>query len=458
MGRRRRTREDASSWTCLNRIVERADHEQTSPALNANVNVTQPETQRTWQDAARRSVPIFDGKVHDGTAAPPPANPTTTSTRAATTSTRATTTLVTSTTRAAPPPATTTAAAPPTTGGAYVKTNGLLFNIDGVSKYFPGTNCYWCSVGGLSNADTDLVFNNLKANGLKILRVWGFNDVNSIPGSNTVWFQNHAASGSTINTGANGLQRLDYVVQAAERTGVKLIINFVNNWDDYGGIKAYTNAYGGTHQTWYTNTAAQAQYRRFVQAVVSRYTTSKAIFAWELANEPRCNGCNTDVIFNWAKSASEYVKSLDPNHLVTLGDEGLGIAGDSSYPYQFGEGTDFAKNLAINTLDFGTFHLYPGSWGVSYDWGNKWIKDHAAACVAAGKPCFFEEYGAPNNHCAIERPWQLTSVATPGMAADAFWQLGDTLSYGKSHDDGNTIYTNTDDWTCLVTNHVAALG
>ncbi|EGY17482.1 mannan endo-1,4-beta-mannosidase [Verticillium dahliae VdLs.17] len=326
-----------------------------------------------------------------GTAAPPPANPTTTSTRAATTSTRAattstraTTTLVTSTTRAAPPPATTTAAAPPTTGGAYVKTNGLLFNIDSVSKYFPGTNCYWCSVGGLSNADTDLVFNNLKANGLKILRVWGFNDVNSIPGSNT--------------------------------------------------------------------------YRRFVQAVVSRYTTSKAIFAWELANEPRCNGCSTDVIFDWAKSASEYVKSLDPNHLVTLGDEGLGIAGDSSYPYQFGEGTDFAKNLAIKTLDFGTFHLYPGSWGVSYDWGNKWIKDHAAACVAAGKPCFFEEYGAPNNHCAIERPWQLTSVATPGMAADAFWQLGDTLSYGKSHDDGNTIYTNTDDWTCLVTNHVAALG
>ncbi|CRK18277.1 hypothetical protein BN1708_012313 [Verticillium longisporum] len=393
-----------------------------------------------------------------GTAAPPPANPTTTSTRTATTSTRATTSLVTSTTRAAPPPATTTAAAPPTTGGAYVKTNGLLFNIDGMSKYFPGTNCYWCSVGGLSNADTDLVFNNLKANGLKILRVWGFNDVNSIPGSNTVWFQNHAASGSTINTGANGLQRLDYVVQAAERTGVKLIINFVNNWDDYGGIKAYTNAYGGTHQTWYTNTAAQAQYRRFVQAVVSRYTTSKAIFAWELANEPRCNGCSTDVIFDWAKSASEYVKSLDPNHLVTLGDEGLGIAGDSSYPYQFGEGTDFAKNLAIKTLDFGTLHLYPGSWGVSYDWGNKWIKDHAAACVAAGKPCFFEEYGAPNNHCAIERPWQLTSVATPGMAADAFWQLGDTLSYGKSHDDGNTIYTNTDDWTCLVTNHVAALG
>ncbi|RNJ57386.1 hypothetical protein D7B24_006149 [Verticillium nonalfalfae] len=66
MGRRRRTREDASSWTCLNRIVERADREQTSPPPNTDVNVIKPEIQKTSQDAARRSVPIFDGKVHDG--------------------------------------------------------------------------------------------------------------------------------------------------------------------------------------------------------------------------------------------------------------------------------------------------------------------------------------------------------------------------------------------------------
>lgn len=44
------------------------------------------------------------------------------------------------------------------------------------------------------------------------------------------------------------------------------------------------------------------------------------------------------------------------------------------------------------------------------------------------------------------------------MAADAFWQLGDTISTGKTHDDTNTIYYGTDEWTCLVTNHVAAIG
>lgn len=82
---------------------------------------------------------------------------------------------------------------------------------------------------------------HLQTSGHKILRVWGFNDVNNTPGSGTVWYQSLSGSTPTINTGANGLQRLDYVVKSAEAHGIKLIINFVNNWDDYGGIKAYTN-------------------------------------------------------------------------------------------------------------------------------------------------------------------------------------------------------------------------
>ena len=269
-----------------------------------------------------------------------------------TTTTRPATTTTTTSTR----PPTSTSNPPPS---SYVTTSGTRFRFDGVTKYFAGTNCYWCSVGGISDADVDLTMNHIQQSGLKILRVWGFNDVTSIPSGNQIWFQNLAASGSTINTGATGLQRLDYVVQAAEKRGIKLIIPFVNNWDDYGGYAAYVRAFGGSKTSWYTNTAAQAQYRRFIQAVVSRYKTSTAILAWELANEPRCAGCSTDIIYNWARDTSAYVKSLDSNHLVTLGDEGFGLAGDGSYPYQFGEGLDFVKNLGISTLDFGTFHMYP---------------------------------------------------------------------------------------------------
>lgn len=238
--------------------------------------------------------------------------------------------------------------------------NGTRFTIDGQTAYFAGSNSYW--IGFLTNNnDVDTVLDHISQSGLKILRIWGFNDVKSKPSSGTVWFQMLSSSGSQINTGSDGLQRLDYVVQSAEKKGVKLIINFVNFWDDYGGMSAYVSAFGGSKQTWYTNTQAQAQYRKYIQTVVSRYASSTAIFAWELANEPRCNGCSTDVIYKWATDTSAYIRSLDKQHMITLGDEGFGVPGGSSYPYGTSEGVDFVKNLGVKDLDFGVFHMYPSS-------------------------------------------------------------------------------------------------
>lgn len=208
-------------------------------------------------------------------------------------SSAATTSAVTSKTTSAVATKTSTATGSAGTG-TFATTDGLLFNIDGESKYFAGTNCYWC--GFLTeDEDVDSVFSHMADAGFKIIRVWGFNDVNTIPSSGTVYYQYLSANGSTINTGADGLERLDVVVAAAEKYGLKLIINFVNNWTDYGGMAAYVAAFGGSVTSWYTDSASQAQYQAYIKAVVSRYTTSTAIFAWELANEPRCSGCDTYV-------------------------------------------------------------------------------------------------------------------------------------------------------------------
>jgi mannan endo-1,4-beta-mannosidase len=96
-----------------------------------------------------------------------------------------------------------------------------------------------------------------------------------------------------INTGPNGLQCLGYVVQSAEAHGLKLI-NFVNNWSDCCGILAY-NAYFDTNTTtWYTDPRVQAQYQKYVETVC-RYRNSSAVFAWELANKPRCHGCGPSI-------------------------------------------------------------------------------------------------------------------------------------------------------------------
>ncbi|GAQ47052.1 hypothetical protein AtubIFM56815_003877 [Aspergillus tubingensis] len=357
--------------------------------------------------------------------------------------------------KASPAPSTSSSSA----STSFASTSGLQFTIDGETGYFAGTNSYW--IGFLTDdSDVDLVMSHLKSSGLKILRVWGFNDVTTQPSSGTVWYQLHQDGKSTINTGADGLQRLDYVVSSAEQHGIKLIINFVNYWTDYGGMSAYVSAYGGSDETdFYTSDTMQSAYQTYIKTVVERYSNSSAVFAWELANEPRCPSCDTTVLYDWIEKTSKFIKGLDADHMVCIGDEGFGLNTDSdgSYPYQFAEGLNFTMNLGIDTIDFATLHLYPDSWGTSDDWGNGWISAHGAACKAAGKPCLLEEYGVTSNHCSVESPWQQTALNTTGVSADLFWQYGDDLSTGESPDDGNTIYYGTSDYECLVTDHVAAI-
>lgn len=319
-----------------------------------------------------------------------------------------------------------------------------------------GTNSYW--IGFLTdNADVDLCMSDIAATGLKVLRVWGFNDVTSTPSTGTVWFQSFVSGSSpVINTGIYGLQRLDYVVQSAEAHGISLIINFVNNWTDYGGMQAYCTYYGIALTDWYTSAAAQAQYQTYIAAVVSRYKTSTAIFAWELANEPRCTGCDTSVITTWATTTSAYIKSLDPNHMVTMGDEGFGLntLSDGSYPFTTGPGVNWTNNLAIPSIDFGTYHLYPSSWGEADTWGTLWVQAHAEAANAIGKPVIMEEYGSTTH--TDEIPWQ-TEVLDTETAGDMYWQYGDTLSTGETSNDGYTIYYGTAEYTEIVTDHAAAM-
>jgi mannan endo-1,4-beta-mannosidase len=61
--------------------------------------------------------------------------------------------------------------------------------------------------------------------------------------------------------------------------------------------------------------------------------------------------------------------------------------------YKGTDGVDHEAFLAMKSVDFGTFHLYPDNWGVGTKWGNQWIVDHIEAAQKAGKPTVLEEYG-----------------------------------------------------------------
>ncbi|CAK7211356.1 hypothetical protein SBRCBS47491_001096 [Sporothrix bragantina] len=334
----------------------------------------------------------------------------------------------------------------------FAKPAGQLFDINGTVSYFAGTNAWW--LGHLTkNEDVDKAMQQIADTKYKIVRVWGFGDINAgvRPAADTadplrVWFQQHPAPNATGTAQAalinyspeNGLPRLDYVVSTAERLGLKLVLPFINNWSDLGGMATYATAYGNHSDpfatfNFYASERAQRVYRDYIRILVERYRSSPAIFSWQLCNEPRCEGCDSSVIYNWAANTSAYIKQLDPHHMVSLGDEGWFGAeagyreadGSSSLAYESHGGVDFWGNLNISTLDYGTFHLYPSTWGYSFGWGNQWITQHADAGRRAGKPVILEEYGSPqrDDHSVVLLPWQQTVLNT-SIAADQVWQFG----------------------------------
>ncbi|KAE8406735.1 hypothetical protein BDV37DRAFT_269762 [Aspergillus pseudonomiae] len=127
----------------------------------------------------------------------------------------------------------------------------------GKTGYFAGSNSYWIGFQK-NNDDVDLVFSHLQKYGLKILRP------------------------------IDGLKH-----------GIKLIINFVNFWDDYNDINTYIKTF---------------VYRAYIKVVISRYSDSTAIFGYR------------------------------------------------SYLYQYSKESNFIKNLAIPIINFRIFHLYPSSY------------------------------------------------------------------------------------------------
>ena len=237
----------------------------------------------------------------------------------------------------------------------------LQFKIDGVTQYYTGINAWWLSAIA-DPKKVDQYMSNFQQAGLKIVRVWGFYDMGDSKGPDGTWFQD--LSKGQINTdGSDGLKRLGQVFDSAEKYGIKVIVPFVNNWKDLGGIPAYMKAYGGDQKAWFDpNSKAQKQYQKYVAAVVSKFKARTCIFAWELSNEIECPACDDGtIVYNWAKTTAHNIKQIDSKHMVAIGDEGFapsacpqGVSSDMCWPYDAkSKGTSFTMNLAIPDIDFG---------------------------------------------------------------------------------------------------------
>lgn len=310
------------------------------------------------------------------------------------------------------------------------ETPSAVFLQGGKPFCFAGSNNYYLTFK--DRAMVDDVFTQAKAMGLKVLRTWAFVDRGSIDDSvpstdrneyepygtkQGVYFQywDTATKSVAYNEGSakdDGLGRLDYVLAKAKENDIKMVLVLTNNWKEFGGMDQYLKWFDlHYHHEFYTDARPRQAYKNYAAHLINRvntitkvaYKDDPSIFAWELANEPRCRNfgqydriqdCKADTITSWVKEMSSHIKSLDPNHMVSVGDEGFfNRPGQSAEQYNGKDGADHEAFLGLASIDFGTFHLYPDNWSTGNKWGNKWIIDHIEAAQKARKPTVLEEYG-----------------------------------------------------------------
>lgn len=244
---------------------------------------------------------------------------------------------------------------PITAASPFVTRQGTLLMLNGQPYYSGGANhhyLHYAPAVEVTNAlDAAMAMN------LRVIRIWGFIDVGSLDGATYmdgvakrciwqkwgttayngdtkgVYFQywDTATNQPAYNDGPNGLQRLDYAVAQAGQRGLKVIIALVNNWVHYGGIDQYAAWYGVGHNDFYTDYRCKQAYKNWAAHLINRvntvtgvtYRDDPTIFSWELTNEAHADGAPPSVVVNWATEMSAYIKQLDPNHLVGMGDEGF---------------------------------------------------------------------------------------------------------------------------------------
>jgi YVTN family beta-propeller protein len=213
-------------------------------------------------------------------------------------------------------------------------------------------------------------------------------------GSNTMraWFFQNLATAN----GARDWTAFDRTLATARAHGYKVIATLGNQWADCD------QGYGYKNTSWYQSgymqpdPAGTVSYRDWVQEVVSRYKNDPTILAWQLLNEPEVlpyNGADCSAVpestaesllYSFANDVSGLIKSIDPNHLVSLGTIGSGQCG-AQY-------TDYKQVMSIPTLDLCEFHDYTPSQPIPGDQYNG-LQFRIDECNELNKPLLVGELG-----------------------------------------------------------------
>ncbi len=316
--------------------------------------------------------------------------------------------------------------------------------------FFSGANCYYCWYGNWDCESYDQnqgcsreVLDDAVGMNLTVVRVWGFSDGPNYWGS----LQPEPAEYSE-----SGFERYDRLIEEAGNRGLRLVIPLVNNWNDFGGMCQYVEWCNETvtscqpdspeHEQFYSSECARGLYKGYVEHFLSRvnqrtgvaYKDDPTIMAWELANEPRSSDLTGDTLDGWIEEMSQYIRSMDSNHLVTVGLEGFG----------YEKGTDFIRNHDHGGIDYVSFHLLVNDWGLTAEGANEWVERRWMEGMSLGRPIVLSEIGKHDPKTGLYSG-VYAIVENRSMAGDIFWMLKDQAypdfdSYGIDYpEDENVI-------------------
>ena len=315
----------------------------------------------------------------------------------------------------------------------FIRRDNMRFLARGSHHHFVGTNMWYAAYLGAqapygNRRRLTRELDRLAALGLTNVRILGSSELSPLKNSVTPAFRTR--SGDYNETLLRGL---DFALAEMADRGMRAVIYLTNFWEWSGGMMTYlywTN--GGRYidmndpahpwpefpdmvSQFYSSAPAVGLYHDYVRAVVGRtnsvtgtpYVDDPTIMSWQLANEPRPGGSDAvglrqlPAYLAWIGATARLIKSLDPNHLVSMGSEGTqGCIGRDDCVLQA---------HAFPEVDYLTAHIWPQnwSWADPKDLAGTWptveakTREYIAAQVAIaqqlGKPLVIEEFGFPRD-------------------------------------------------------------
>ena len=349
-------------------------------------------------------------------------------------------------------------------GPGTVGRRGTTFVRDGEDYRVVGANMWYAAWLGAdapygNRARLGRELDRLSAIGVNNLRIQASGEEGPLNNSIKPGFTR--ADGSSNEALFEGL---DYVLAEMGKRGMTAVLVLSNFWEWSGGLQTllwratreYMDmddpanpwpAFADATAEFYANDTARALYAEHLARVVGRtnsvtgrrYAEDNAIFSWQLANEPRPGGSdaaiarNREAYLRWIAETAAAIRSLDRNHMISLGQEGTQATnGDAALVAE-----------AHKSVDYLTAHIWPLNWGwvegddLAGTWRNaeRLTKDYIAAhtdlATSAGKPLLLEEFGFPRDRESYS-PGAATSFrqrfyATIYDAVEASWSSGGPL-------------------------------